>query len=44
MVSNVFPNGKIESEDHDKKNFVENGKGLRHYNVDGFIAATIESL
>ncbi|XP_016549164.2 uncharacterized protein LOC107848977 [Capsicum annuum] len=35
MISNVYPSGAIELEDHAKKKFVVNGQLLKHYYVGG---------
>ncbi|XP_047263741.1 uncharacterized protein LOC124896247 [Capsicum annuum] len=43
VISNVYPSGVIELEDHEKKRFVVNGQRLKHYHVGGLGATKIES-
>ncbi|XP_047267641.1 uncharacterized protein LOC124898065 [Capsicum annuum] len=44
VISNVYPNGAIELEDHEKKKFMANGQQLKHYHVRGLGVTKFELL
>lgn len=43
VISNIYPSGVIELEDHEKNLFVVNGQRLKHYHIGVPKAAKIES-
>lgn len=44
VVSNVYPSGTIELEDHKNRSFVVNGKMLKHYYMGEPEATKVELL